>query len=263
MLRLNGYFTADLRCEATSLGVAQIRRRMVMIAWQHKLVSNLDPNAVPGGVLRDVLGGISDAPNHIARPLASNSPLALIASNIRPGQKLSNVRGGPRSVHTWSIPEVFGKTNAEERHILEALLKLRRQNRRRMFGDADPVSAAVLNRVFRRPMSKVLESLVCKGYVRRCGRFYDLVHTFNGKYRRLSWDLPSPTVDTRFGDPRYFLHPSENRGFSVREAARIQGFPDRFLFDGPERAAYRMIGNAVPPPVGSSLAKLVRQRILV
>ncbi|WP_442915885.1 DNA cytosine methyltransferase [Loktanella sp. M215] len=57
-----------------------------------------------------------------------------------------------------------------------------------------------------------------------------MTHTFNGKYRRPHWNDVSPTVDTRFGQPRYFLHPDQHRGFTVREAARIQSFPDSYKF---------------------------------
>ena len=60
-----------------------------------------------------------------------------------------------------------------------------------------------------------------------------------------------------YGQPRYFLHPDEHRGFSVREAARIQGFPDSYCFEGSETAAYRLIGNAVPPPMARSIADLI------
>jgi DNA (cytosine-5)-methyltransferase 1 len=106
-------------------------------------------------------------------------------------------------------------------------------------------------------ITPLLQTLERKGFVRESDRLFDLVHTFNGKFRRLEWGLPSYTVDTRFGDPRYFLHPGEERGFSAREAARIQGFPDSFVFSGPTRAQFRMIGNAVPPPMGRAIAGLV------
>ena len=143
-------------------------------------------------------------------------PRALtIAGHIGPGQKLCNVRRGVRSVHTWDIPEVFGYASDSERAVLEAILVLRRRDRVRSFGDADPVNASTISRYLRRPVMLDVSSLVNKDYVRRVGRSYDLTHTFNGKHRRLSWDTPALTVDTRFGDPRYFLHPSENRGFSV------------------------------------------------
>ena len=72
----------------------------------------------------------------------------------------------------------------------------------------------------------------------------------------------SPTVHTRFGNPRYFLHPEENRGLTVREAARIQGFPDSFVFLGNENEQYRMVGNAVPPQLGRFIASFIRDNIL-
>ena len=105
--------------------------------------------------------------------------------------------------------------------------------------------------------------LIKKGFVRKSSKdTYDLTRTFNGKYRRLSWDTPSPTVDTRFGDPNYFLHPENNRGFSVREAARIQGFDDDFTFSDSARDNYKMIGNAVPPPLSEIVAKMIKTQIL-
>jgi len=54
----------------------------------------------------------------------------------------------------------------------------------------------------------------------------------------------------------------EHRGFTVREAARIQGFPDDYVFTGPAHDQYRMIGNAVPPPVAKTLASLIREGVL-
>jgi DNA (cytosine-5)-methyltransferase 1 len=90
----------------------------------------------------------------------------------------------------------------------------------------------------------------------------DLTHTFNGKYRRLELGRPSLTVDTKFGDPRYFLHPTENRGFSVAEAAAIQGFPDWFVVPGAPRDQFRLLGNAVPPPMAAQIAHFVREALL-
>ena len=78
--------------------------------------------------------------------------------------------------------------------------------------------------------------------------------TFNGKYFRLHPNAPAPTVHTKFGDPRYFLHPLEDRGFSVREAARLQGFPDSFHLPIEVTRAFRQIGNAVPPPLAQAVA---------
>jgi DNA (cytosine-5)-methyltransferase 1 len=165
-------------------------------------------------------------------------------------------------VHTWDIPEVFGPVSATERKLLEALLMLRRTERVRTRGDADPVRAHLLLAKLKRPVSETLHALLRKRYVKRVGEGYDLTNTFNGIFRRLEWDKPCYTVDTRFGNPRYFLHPRENRGFTVREAARIQGFPDDFIFTGTAESQYRQVGNAVPPPIARDLAVVIREAIL-
>ena len=75
------------------------------------------------------------------------------------GQKLSNVRAGVASVHTWEIPEVFGKTNARERALLVRIMKMRRCDRRRNFGDADPVSVGDLMKACGQEVSDEIASL--------------------------------------------------------------------------------------------------------
>ncbi len=261
-LRTAGYRTADIMYHAATAGVAQTRRRMILLAWRNGKEVDVALPELPTPTLRDVITNINGAGNHEPAPLEPESRIAKIASRIEPGQKLCNVRGGERSVHTWDIPEVFGRTNSRERNVLEGLLRLRRRCRLRDFGDADPVTASALQRHLGHAVAVSLRSLIGKGYVRRARGRYDLAHTFNGKFRRLRWDRPSLTVDTRFGDPRYFLHPEEHRGFTVREAARIQGFPDSFRFTGSERAQYRLIGNAVPPPMARCVATFIRDGLL-
>lgn len=257
-LRAVGYRTHQVSCQAAQLGMAQIRRRIFLLAWRTAREVRFELPMCPPGDLRSVLRGVSGLPNHNPQDLDPDTDICRIAMRIGQGQKLSNVRGGNRSVHTWDIPEVFGRTTKSERTLLELLLRLRRQNRARSYGDADPVSIERLSVAFGEPFRKLLKSLLRKGYVCYKGELLDLVHTFNGKFRRLAWDSPSCTVDTRFGEPRYFLHPDKDRGLTVREAARIQGFPDDFIFEGDMRTKYRLVGNAVPPPMARMTAIFAR-----
>ena len=68
-----------------------------------------------------------------------------------------------------------------------------------------------------------------------------------GFYRRLSWDLPSPTLVTSPSQLATCLcHPDEDRPLTIAEYARIQGFPDDWEFVGSMSQKYRMIGEAVP-----------------
>jgi DNA (cytosine-5)-methyltransferase 1 len=253
-----GYMTRELTCIGTDHGVPQLRKRCLVIAWRTgKNLPEMNGKS-NGGVLRDVLANLEGVPNHDPIELEPEGKLAKIALRLRPGQKLCNVRQGSRSVHTWDIPEVFGRTNAVERQVLEALIRIRRRRRVRSSGDADPVPANILESDVGFSVASILKTLKKKGFIREREGLFDLIHTFNGKFRRLEWDRPSYTVDTRFGDPRYFLHPSQQRGFSAREAARIQGFPDSYVFSGPTKVQFRMIGNAVPPPMGKAIAEFVR-----
>lgn len=71
----------------------------------------------------------------------------------------------------------------------------------------------------------------------------------SGAYGRLCWDEVAPTITTRFDTPAggRFIHPTEDRTLTPREAARIQSFPDDFIFVGNKTSVCKQIGNAVPP----------------
>jgi len=84
-----------------------------------------------------------------------------------------------------------------------------------------------------------------------------------GFYRRLSWDKPSPTVTTSpHQKATDMCHPVELRPLSVRECAKIQTFPDDWIFYGSVTSKYKQIGNAVPvllaKEIGSYLFDLIQ-----
>jgi DNA (cytosine-5)-methyltransferase 1 len=263
ILRVGGFRTGEVVLNAWAHGTAQARKRRFMIAWTAAVDVAIDVPSTPGGTLRSCLRSESVDANHSPVRLARGTIDYAISTRIAQGQKLCDVRGSERAVHTWEIPKVFGKTNLRDRTVLESIRKLRRRLRRRDVGDADAVSLFDVERDVGFGVGRIVDRLVRVGYLKRVKQRVDLRHGFNGKYRRLAWDEPSLTVDTRFGNPHYFLHPSEHRGFSVREAARIQGFPDTFLFSGTLDEQFRMVGNAVPPPVGYAIGTFLRSAGLV
>lgn len=71
---------------------------------------------------------------------------------------------------------------------------------------------------------------------------------FDDKYKRLDENNLSRTITAHIAkDGYWYIHPRQNRTITVREAARIQTFPDWYRFAGPPSAAFKQIGNAVPP----------------
>ena len=87
--------------------------------------------------------------------------------------------------------------------------------------------------------------------------YTDAARTQNTIYLRLNYDEPSGTVvNVR---KSMWIHPTLDRAISVREAARLQTFPDSFVFCGSKDKQYQQVGNAVPPIMAKSIAKKLAQ----
>ena len=76
------------------------------------------------------------------------------------------------------------------------------------------------------------------------------------RYRRMRWEGVARSIITRFRDPKSgeYIHPEQHRTISIREAARIQSFPDWFVFEGSYSEQYDQVGNAVPPLLAREVA---------
>lgn len=93
----------------------------------------------------------------------------------------------------------------------------------------------------------------------------DLVHHnpkhFGNRYTVQESDKPGKTIVAHlYKDGNLFIHPDpeQARTFTVREAARIQSFPDDFIFEGSRTEQFRQVGNAVPPLMAEAFAKTLR-----
>jgi DNA (cytosine-5)-methyltransferase 1 len=224
------------------------------------------PELEPVLTMRDGIGDLLDPRTPVADHVTVNeikpNELAIIR-HIREGQKLCNVRFAGTSVYTWQVPEVFGKVTAREVTILETIA---RNRRKKVYGDIPngnplPVEEIACLSGLDVQTSEI-EALKKKGYVKEMEGKYDLRGAMfcSGLYKRPSWDEPSPTIITLFHSPRYFVHPSEDRPFSIRECARLQSFPDGFHFLASGISiedSYRLIGNAVAPKLAFEIARIV------
>jgi len=87
---------------------------------------------------------------------------------------------------------------------------------------------------------------------------------FSQAYGRLTNNKPATTVTANmhnFGSGRY-IHPTQNRGITVREAARLQSFDDKFIFYGSVYSQCGQVGNAVPPLLAKAIAREIKAKLL-
>lgn len=81
---------------------------------------------------------------------------------------------------------------------------------------------------------------------------------FDDRYNRLAWNDRSRSITAHIAkDGYWYIHPAEHRTLTVREAARLQTFPDHFRFSGSRSHAFAQIGNAVPPALAREIAAAI------
>lgn len=206
----------------------------------------------------------TDVPDHAVTNAWPKKYQAVFKA-VKQGQKLCNVRHASTSVYTWQIPEVFGKVTEREVLVLETISRHRRHKQYGAIPNGNPLPVDEIERLSGGTgLEREVASLLAKNYLKEMEGKYDLKGAMfcSGLFKRPLWTEPAPTVLTNFHNPRYFLHPLEDRPFTLRECARLQSFPDDFDITGDGSkvdlvSGYRLIGNAVAPLVSRHFADAV------
>ena len=107
------------------------------------------------------------------------------------------------------------------------------------------------------------QDIICFSMLHQGGKYTDLPinlrryrwDIFDDKYKRLPLDKPAWTLTAHMRkDGLAYIHPTQNRSISAREAARLQSFPDHFVFNVPMTRMFELVGNSVPPLLAEAIA---------
>ena len=214
--------------------------------------------AIPGVTVRDA---ISDLPSLRGRDVSRRVQRLDGATPYAPKGRVS---GYAEQMRTW--PRFQGYPLLRD-HVTRALS----QRDFRLFehmheGDDYPKAVALAESLLQRALRRSMrgthpahEAELRRQYVPP----YDC-STFPNRWRKMEADAPARTLMAHLGKDTYsHIHPDgeQARTITVREAARLQSFPDGFRFAGSMNAAFRQIGNAVPPLLAFAVAKTVMSSI--
>ncbi|RNB83883.1 DNA (cytosine-5-)-methyltransferase [Brevibacillus nitrificans] len=224
-----GYNIEARTLDASSFGVLQQRKRVILIGWKKGLnLSYPKFNLVNHSYkVNDVL---SDLPE-----LEPGEKLNIGFYKQKPSSYLKNY--GIRTEEDILTQHICRVHNERDREIYKIAIELWKNEKKRLKYDELP------------------EEL----------RTHQNLTSFLDRFKVVSADLAyTHTVVAHIAkDGHYYIHPDINqlRSLSVREAARIQSFPDNFYFEGPRTAIFTQIGNAVPPVMAESIACSIRRML--
>ncbi|WP_229927992.1 DNA cytosine methyltransferase [Kitasatospora indigofera] len=216
------YVTQVHLVDTWKFGVPQHRRRLILQARRDSTEFRWPKQHANIVTLRDAISDLPPVPVNETgsreTPYARNGKLSRFAADMR--------KGAPRGLVHDHMTRPVRKDDAELFDLMDS--KSLYSDLYQKFKD-DPEKS----RLFR----------------------YD-TENFTDKYNRLGWDELSRTITAHIAkDGYWYIHPDQPRTLTVREAARIQTFPDNFRFAGMRSDAFRQIGNAVPPYLGEAAAR--------
>lgn len=210
-----GYGFRCVELNAKDYGVPQRRRRLFMIADRHNDAFEAPTKKRKLRTLRDAIGDLPEVP-----PMHLEEGLPWLS---------------PEKIEPY-LKEMRKNLRGEASHLV-------RDHVTRYHGSDDIAAFRCMP-----------EGAMYASVPEELRRYRDDI--FKDKYHRMTWDAPAWTVTAHIAKDGYkYIHPEQHRTLSVREAARIQSFPDRFRFAGARTHRFTQIGNAVPPKLAAALGE--------
>lgn len=217
--------------------------------------SELLPRAVSAA---EAIGDLAPVTAHLEGTLRRGARKFTELSRYRPLRKVSAYA---KTMRNW---EGFASTEGVYDHVIRSLPRDTDIFRKMQHGDEYPAAHALAETLFEKEAARIakrtgrkLPKAVREALYRQMVPPYPK-HNFPNRWWKLRPDQPSRTLLAHIGKDTYsHIHydGAQARTISVREAARLQSFPDGFVFCGAMNAAFRQIGNAVPPLMAFAIAE--------
>lgn len=228
-----GYTVGSRELDAQHFGIPQKRRRIFIVGLRGKGVdeSSLLPN--PKQFLRTV--SVKEAISDLPALSNDNSNFKKSQYNLgRPTTFQCSMRNGQKEVCDHVVHLVHPAMAKRFEYIPQGYNLRRAWNEGKIPAD-------------------VMQATYLKGRARRGFSSKTLQQIHSNIYRRLNWEQPSCTIT--HVRKTVLIHPLQNRLLSVREAARLQSFPDWYRFSGSISQQYQQIADAVPPLLAREVAR--------
>ena len=225
-----GYETKDEILDAADFGVIQHRRRVILVGWRKEL-QFMYPEFKPVENRWTINDLFSDLP-----PLNAGETMNVANYSSPPNQYLTQfeIRNGL----DFTTQHIARQHNAKDLVIYRMAIQKWKEEGKILKNDQIPEDMRTQNNV----------------------------SSFLDRFKVVRSDSVSHTMIAHIAkDGHHFIHPDESqlRSISMREAARIQSFPDDYFFEGSRSAAFTQIGNAVPPlfaeQIGFQIKKMINE----
>jgi len=227
-----GYVMDYKILNACDFGVLQNRKRVIVIGWRKELNFHY-PEFKKN----------EEITNYKVRDILVDLPPLL------PGEKITN---GNYVSEPTSYLKKYRLRSKEEFLTLHITKKI---------NDRDREIYRLAIKMWEKHKKRLMYTDVPEKY-----RTHNNQKSFLDRFKVVASNLPcSHTVVAHLAkDGHYYIHPDikQLRSISVREAARLQSFPDNYYFEGPMTAEFKQIGNAVPPLMAEKIARKIKEMIL-
>lgn len=260
-----GYTVQSKLVEAIKHEVPQLRERLFIVGVRNDIdISFSYPQELNSYLtLEDAIGDIEETGTFEEVGVHNHDMCFPVDDTIyfklMEGKFLCDVRHGQDHVHSWEI-ELKGECSSKELDILNAISENRRKKK---YGpkDGNPLLEETIQSLTGYDdIKEELTKLVKSEYLEKIGDKYDIHdRKVSAGLRRFHRNNPVNTITTQSGKNSPYAHYSQPRNFTVREVARLQTFPDEFIFKGSIPAQYRQVGNAVPPKLGEKIGEQINE----